>query len=193
VFKSPSHPPGRVGVNLQINTKDIPHDRRYSTEYEFVAGPDDIPISCNDGRGPASGGGPDPFGGNEGPSHFGGYGNPPPPPSGGTSGGQTQTHSLPSVSNPYYFQSLRVTLQERLDEIINQVNHLTLHKENKWTTIFVLATEGKGKLLRLLLENEKDVNVVDKEGLSPLCWAALADQYVSAVLLLEHGTSSPLM
>ncbi|KAK9880580.1 hypothetical protein WA026_011820 [Henosepilachna vigintioctopunctata] len=55
------------------------------------------------------------------------------------------------------------------------------------TDINIHTLAGRGELTEDDLKNEKNIDVVDKDGYTPLHWAAAFGQYNAIQLILDHG------
>jgi len=76
---------------------------------------------------------------------------------------------------------------ELIKEYVNQGKDMDLQDEFGATLLHYSLQSGHSEISKFLVISEADVNIIDKEGLTPLDWAHWMNQVETAKLIREYG------
>ena len=76
---------------------------------------------------------------------------------------------------------------ELIKEYVNQGKDMDLQDEFGATLLHYSLQSGHTEISKFLVISEADVNIIDKEGLTPLDWAHWMNQVETAKLIREYG------
>ena len=76
---------------------------------------------------------------------------------------------------------------ELIKEYVNQGKDMDLQDEFGATLLHYSLQSGHTEISKFLVISEADVNIIDKEGLTPLDWARWMNQVETAKLIREYG------
>ena len=76
---------------------------------------------------------------------------------------------------------------ELIKEYVNQGKDMDLQDEFGATLLHYSLQSGHSEISKFLVISEADVNIIDKEGLTPLDWAHWMNQVETAKLIREFG------
>ena len=74
-----------------------------------------------------------------------------------------------------------------IKEYVNQGKDMDLQDEFGATLLHYSLQSGHSEISKFLVISEADVNIIDKEGLTPLDWAHWMNQVETAKLIREYG------
>ena len=74
-----------------------------------------------------------------------------------------------------------------IKEYVNQSKDMDLQDEFGATLLHYSLQSGHAEISKFLVISEADVNIIDKEGLTPLDWAHWMNQVETAKLIREYG------
>ena len=74
-----------------------------------------------------------------------------------------------------------------IKEYVNQSKDMDLQDEFGATLLHYSLQSGHSEISKFLVISEADVNIIDKEGLTPLDWARWMNQVETAKLIREYG------
>ena len=74
-----------------------------------------------------------------------------------------------------------------IKEYVNQSKDMDLQDEFGATLLHYSLQSGHSEISKFLVISEADVNIIDKEGLTPLDWAHWMNQVETAKLIREYG------
>ena len=74
-----------------------------------------------------------------------------------------------------------------IKEYVNQSKDIDLQDEFGATLLHYSLQSGHSEISKFLVISEADVNIIDKEGLTPLDWAHWMNQVETAKLIREYG------
>ena len=76
---------------------------------------------------------------------------------------------------------------ELIKEYVNQGKDMDSQDEYGATLLHYSLQSGHTEISKFLVISEADVNIIDKEGLTPLDWAHWMNQVETAKLIREYG------